>query len=348
MSVTYSEILQQPDSWRQTVEQVPGIWKTIESELDRNAIAHAVFVGCGTSLYIAQTAAHTFTELTGKTASAVPASEVFLSASSILPRTGSIVAFVISRSGTTSEGLLAADFLRSWGNRVHTVAITCHDETPLAAKCDSAIELPFAAEVSVVMTQSFTTMLLALQIVAAVWSDNETVLDELATIPNAFRNHLPAFERFARKYGETTEYDATIFLGLGPYQGLAQEATLKLKEMTQQSCEAYNPLEFRHGPISIVDGQSLVILVEGQREAAYIEDVERDLKQHGASVARLAPYDSSVVENGLIIGGDLSDLARGCLYLPALQLLAVYRAQSSGLDPDRPRNLNQVVVLNER
>jgi glucosamine--fructose-6-phosphate aminotransferase (isomerizing) len=348
MSVTYDEILHQPDSWQETLNRMPGIWENIAPHLDTSSVTHALFIGCGTSLYIAQTAAHTFTELTGITAAAVPASEVFLSSASILPGAGSIVAFIISRSGTTSEGLLAADYLRSLGNRATTIAITCHDDTPLAAKCDAAIELPFAAETSVVMTQSFTTMLLALQMVAASWAANQAMLDALRELPAAFHHHLPDFERFAETYGDTTAFASTIFLGLGPNQGLAEEGTLKLKEMTQQHCEAYNPLEFRHGPISIVDQESLVILIEGNRESRYIEDVERDIQRYGAQVVRLAPYDSGVIQEGLILGENLGDLARCCLYLPPLQLLAVCRAQSSGLDPDRPRNLNQVVVLNER
>ena len=347
MSMTIEEIRQQPDTWQSTLDTTPAIWERITATNDLSGITHALFVGCGTSLYIAQTAAHSFTELTGLSANAVPASEVFLSSRSILPRSGRIVAFLISRSGTTSEILLATDFLRSLGDRIITIAVSCHGDTPLAARAHAAIELPFAAETSVVMTKSFTTMLLTLQIVAATWAKDQSLLDELRTLPSTVATLLPSFEAFARTYGETTQFRSTIYLGLGPNQGLAEEATLKLKEMTQQPCEAYNPLEFRHGPISIVEPDTLVILLEGLREAAFIQDVERDIAAHGAQVTRLAPYPSEVIASGVIIGEHLSDLARCCLYLPAVQLLGSFRALAAGLDPDRPRNLNQVVVLHE-
>ncbi len=137
----------------------------------------------------------------------------------------------------------------------------------------------------------------------------------------------------------------TIFLGLGPNEGLAEEATLKLKEMTQSPCEAYNPLEFRHGPISIVDERTLVMLFEGVREEAYLADVERDLKRHGAHVVAVGPHAANGADERLVIGAGLSDLARCVLYLPVAQLFAYNRALAKGLDPDRPRNLNQVVVL---
>jgi glucosamine--fructose-6-phosphate aminotransferase (isomerizing) len=346
MSLTYAEILKQPSSWEHTLRQVPGIWSSIAASIETEALSHALFMGSGTSLYIAQTAAQSFMEITGKTASAVPTSEAFISPASTVPRAGTVVAFVISRSGTTSEALLAASFLREQHPHVTTVGITCHAGTELAARCDYCIELPFAAEESVVMTQSFTTMLLALQMVAALVAGNGTILDELGQLPGAFSTQLAAVEDLARGLGNAQEFDKTIYLGLGPNQGLAEEGTLKLKEMTQTACEAYNPLEFRHGPISIVDERSLIILFEGLRERAYSEDVERDLKQHGAHLAAIGPYRSTIADRSLVIGENLGDLPRCLLYLPFAQLLAYYKALAEGLNPDKPRNLNQVVVLN--
>ena len=345
MSLTYAEILKQPSSWEQTLQQVPAMWSSIAESLDTGAVSHALFMGSGTSLYIAQTAAQSFMEITGITASAVPTSEAFLSPDSTVPRAGSVVAFVISRSGTTSEALLAASFLHQGYPHVTTVGITCHTGTELAARCDVAIELPFAAEQSVVMTQSFTTMLLALQMVAALVAGNDSILDEMRQLPASFKGQLAAVDDLARNIGDSREYDKTIYLGLGPNQGLAEEGTLKLKEMTQTPCEAYNPLEFRHGPISIVDDRTLIILFEGLRERAYIEAVERDLKQQGAQLVAIGPHQSSIADYSLVIGADHGDLSRCLLYLPFAQLLGYYRALAIDLDPDRPRNLNQVVVL---
>lgn len=345
MSLTYAEILKQHSSWEDTLRQVPPIWSSIAQSIDCEAISHALFIGSGTSLYIAQTAAQSFMELTGTTATAAPASEIFLSAASTVPHEGSVIAFIISRSGATSEALLAASYLREHHPHVTTVGITCTSGTELVKRCDFGIELPFAIEQSVVMTQSFTTMLLALQMVSALIAGNDVMLDELKRLPAAFKDQLEAVDQLARKISALKAYDKTIYLGLGPNQALAEEGTLKLKEMTQGTCEAYNPLEFRHGPISIVDEQTLTILFEGQREQAYIADVERDLKQHGAHVVAIGPHQPGSVDDGLVVGPGFSDLARCLLYLPFAQLLGYYRALAMGLDPDRPRNLNSVVVL---
>lgn len=346
-SLTYTEIMRQPASWEETIRTVPGIWAGMRETLEPASLTHALFIGCGTSLYIAQVAAQSFMELTGIPASAIPASEAFLSPASTVPRAGRVAAFIISRSGTTSESLLAASALGADHPHVTTIGVTCNTGTALAARCDLAIELPFATERSVVMTQSFTTMLIALQVVAALVAGNDALVAELSGLPAAFAAQREAVETLARALSAET-FETTIFLGLGPNQGLAEEGTLKLKEMTQSPCEAYNPLEFRHGPISIVHERTLVILLEGEREARYLPDVERDLRGYGARVVAVGPRASTGASETLVVGAEVSDLARCALYIPFVQLLACERAFALGLDPDRPRNLNQVVVLDVR
>jgi glucosamine--fructose-6-phosphate aminotransferase (isomerizing) len=345
MSLTYQEILKQPATWTQTLESVPGKWREASQGIYPAAISHALFMGSGTSLYIAQTAAQSFMEITGIPASAIPTSEAFLSTPSTVPRSGNVVAFIISRSGTTSEALLAATYLRDHHPHVRTVGITCNADTELERRCDTCLGLPFAAEQSVVMTQSFTTMLLTLQIVAALIAGNDALLAELKQLPGALGELLPAVERLAKDVGSSLDYDKTIYLGLGPNQGLAEEGTLKLKEMTQSSCEAYNPLEFRHGPISIVDEKTLIVLLEGVREKDYLADLNRDLKRYGAKVVSAGPLNTPGPDRHIQLGEAFSDIARCVLYIPFLQLLAYYRALALNLNPDRPRNLNQVVVL---
>ncbi len=154
MSLTHTEILHQPDAWRKVLEEVPRVWRTIAQSLDVDAVSHILLVGSGTSLYLAQTASQNFMEITGKPAVAAPASQVFLSPATTVPGSGPVLAFVISRSGATSEALLAADFLRSAHPLVRTIGITCNPRADLKARCDFCIELPFAAEDSVVMTKS--------------------------------------------------------------------------------------------------------------------------------------------------------------------------------------------------
>ncbi len=345
MSLTYAEITNQPRAWEQTLRDTGEQWRRIATQISLDPQTHFLFVGCGTSLYIAQCAAHTFQEITGHVATAVPGSEVFLSPDSTVPRAVPVLAFVISRSGATSEAVSALDDLNRRPHVVATVAITCTTGTALAARATYAVELPHAEERSVVMTQSFTSMLLALQTIAAIVAEDEALQAELTRLPRLLSDDLGRQERFAELLGRNTELQRFIYLGLGPNAPLAEEGALKLKEMTQTPCEAYNPLEFRHGPISVVDPGTAVILLQGRREEALTPAVGDDVRSHGAYLATLAPGGGPNADLALEMPADLSDIARCVLYLPPLQLLAYHRALTVGLDPDRPRYLNQVVKL---
>ncbi|ACZ41061.1 Glutamine--fructose-6-phosphate transaminase (isomerizing) [Thermobaculum terrenum ATCC BAA-798] len=346
-SHTYNEITNQPVSWKTTVDAISSQWAELQPQLTITPDTHYVFVGCGTSLYIAQSAAQCFQEITGYTSLAVPGSEVFLSAKSTVPSRYPVIAFIISRSGTTTEALLAADYLAANRSNVTTIGITCNSDTELTKRTRFSIQLPHAHEESVVMTQSFTSMLIALQYVAASLAGDQMVIDQISSLSTYLQRDIRSFESKAQELGENLNLDHFVYLGLGPNYGLAQEGNLKLKEMTQVHCEAYNPLEFRHGPISTVREGSAIILLAGNRERDYVPSLVTDLKEVGAFVASCSPYPIDGSDMHLLVGKELTDVPRCALYMPFLQYLAYYRAVSLGLNPDQPRNLSQVVKLDE-
>src|SRR5437588_2828046 len=112
MSTTYDEIMGQPQAWQQTIATVQDQWMRIAPSLAMDPHTHCLFLGSGSSLYLGQTAAQVMQEVTGLVSTAVPSSDVFLSASSTVPRDERVIAFVVSRSGQTSEALMAAEYLR--------------------------------------------------------------------------------------------------------------------------------------------------------------------------------------------------------------------------------------------
>lgn len=348
MSYAGDEIHSQPETWDETLRIVPDQWRRVAGDVPFTSATQVLFIGCGTSYYLALTAAQVFQEVTGYVSRAVPGSEIFLSPETSVPRHAPVVAFVISRSGQSSEAVIAARYLTSLAAQrpdIRTVSITCSPDTEMARETDSVIELFHADDRSVVMTRSFTNMLLALQVIAAMVAGSDELHAQLARLPELLRATLPAMVGFAEELGSSQELTRFVYLGLGPNYGLAAEATLKLKEMTQVDCEPYNPLEFRHGAISIVRDDTAVVFLAGERERAYIADAEAHVKRYGARVATIAPYASTEAHLSVLLPSGLTDVARPVLYLPPVQLLAHTRAVTLALDPDAPRNLGHVVVL---
>jgi glutamine---fructose-6-phosphate transaminase (isomerizing) len=114
---------------------------------------------------------------------------------------------------------------------------------------------------------------------------------------------------------------------------------LKLMEMSLSYSQAYHPLEYRHGPISLVDGCSLVVMLY-QADETEESKLVQELQAKGAKVIGIGgPGDLSLELQ-------VDDLALcGLIALPTLQWLGERVAQSKGLDTRAPRHLTKVVVL---
>jgi glucosamine--fructose-6-phosphate aminotransferase (isomerizing) len=342
MSSTLDEILNQSRSWSETIAAPETATGGAARQLLARDDARIVLFGCGSSYHLAKSAAHSIAELTGRPSQAVPASEVFLSPASVLPDPKSTIAVAISRSGFTTEVLLALEYLKAHHPSMPVIAITCRAGSPLA-KLDDAIVLPWADEASVVMTQSWTNMFLAIQLLAS--SGRRALRDQLRQMPEFLERGLDAFRGAARDLGSQVMRGDTTYLGLGVRRGVADEAALKLREMAQANCQADNPLELRHGPISTITRDSTVCLLMGDAEREYLPDLLSSLRERGAFVGAIAPYPVADVDRLVSLPDGLLDVSRTILYLPVLQLLAYEAALVAGLDPDRPRTLDQVVVL---
>ncbi|MBS2969824.1 SIS domain-containing protein [Metabacillus sp. KIGAM252] len=305
-----------------------------------------LFTGCGTSYYLAHSAAKYYQKITGRPAAAVPASELILCPDEVLAKDAVYRIAVISRSGTTSEAVEAVNKVRDRKN-VSVMAVTCNEDSPLCISCDEAIVLSHVNEKSVVMTQSFSAMLYALQLYAAHNANDPAAWNELKALPGKMKEALNLSEK-VKNFSESIEWENVIYLGSGIYNGIAKEATLKLKEMTQTVCESYCSLEFRHGPISIAGNKTAVILIGSSSTLKYDLPLLEDCRKLGAEVYYLGPVlsseDREKVTESFVLPNGAAD-HHLVLAMPYVQKIAYYRACLLGLNPDLPKNLTQVVHI---
>jgi len=130
--------------------------------------------------------------------------------------------------------------------------------------------------------------------------------------------------------------------------GLACEAMLKMKEMSLSYSEAYHMLEFRHGPMSMVNERTLVAGLLSDQAGAQETAVLRDMRARGARILAIGEAPAGDVASlGQVVAlqTGLPLVARAIAYLPVLQLLAYYRAMFNRQNPDQPANLHAVIVL---
>lgn len=331
-SHTEREILSQPEVWQQTIDVLdPMSFLTPFS----NDITDVLVTGCGSTHYLALSAAALLRE-SGLRAWALPASELISVAQPRLANAGGTLLLAVSRSGTTSETLMAVEHFRRIGGRSVAV-ITSYPDSPLAQAADVVWSAPASAEQSVAQTRSFTSMQVIVSAIAGALRGGD--LSALAALPSAAASILersrPLMAALARESGLESFY----FLGSGALYGTASEGMLKLKEMSLTASEAYHAMEFRHGPMSMCDESAAVIALMSPDRTSVEDAVLRDISSFGAQLVTIG------VEGHHQIPPDIPSWATPALYLLPLQLLALERAQHKGLDPDQPRHLTAVIYL---
>jgi glutamine---fructose-6-phosphate transaminase (isomerizing) len=342
---TIAEILSEPSVWTECLNELErrGTLQQLTREL-RDEVEY-VFVGCGSSFYLAQAAAATWSLITGGSARALPASEIVLFPQ-LLPVPCQPV--LISRSGFTSEVLEAASYLER-RMKIRSLAVTCGTNTPLEKIAAYTVSLPAADEKSTVMTRSFTSMLLALQALAAARSQNSQFLTALREISQRTQTVLPGIHAAVRSLVEARMFADYVFLGHGPFYGVAQEAMLKVTEMSCSYGQCFHTLEFRHGPKSIVGPETLIafFLTDSGFEAEV--GVLAEVKELGATTLVIADRANAAVRLSadylVEFSFNVPEAARAApLAIPG-QLLGFYTGLKKGLNPDEPRNLTRVVLL---
>lgn len=340
----YAEIGRQATAWEEALAVVQKARPALASFWLGKDQAEVLFNGCGTSYYLAISAAATYQLVTGRPARATASSEVFLFPGAVLRPRGTQVLIPISRSGDTTETVRAAEHFKAL-NSGGVVALTCNPQSRLAQSGDVTLAAPGSFDQSLVMTSSFSSMLLMAEAVATLVGGQNQLGEELARVPAVGRRVIPRSETLAREVAGR-DYRTLVFLGAGPFYGLAREGTLKVKEMAYAWSEAYNPLEFRHGPKAIVDAETLVVMLVSESARRFETPLIEELKGYGATVLAVAEEAGAglaAADHLLELRSGLSELARLVLYAPVLQYLGGFIAARRGLDPDHPRNLANVV-----
>ena len=304
--------------------------------LDRlDGASRIVITGAGSSLYIAQVAAFSMRTHANLAVEAHPLSEVLLRPDPVFA--GAALAdqpvIVVSRSGSTTEALEVLKAARARGQ--YAIAITCRPDAPMADLADITLAVPEGDEEAVVMTRSFASQTVLLMRLGARLAEDAFAAD-LDAVPSEWGSLHPwiehAFELAA------TDPSRLVVLGGGAAFGLANEAVLKATETSQLPASAFHPFEFRHGPISVCEPGMIVVGILG----GAAEDAERRVLDEsaalGATTWALGPDGP---------GAELDECARLPLVLHVLQALAFGIAVRRGRDPESPRHLGQVVVIED-
>lgn len=338
---THNEIVSQPQIWQQVISRI----ETINNGFPRpEQFDQVLFTGCGSPFFLSRWAAMECEKTTGVFSRAVPSSDLLIEPNAWLSSRPRTLLVAVSRSAHTTETIRAVqNFQKSGGI---SLVITCYPENELGKITPYVIGLPEGQEESIAQTRSFTSMMLG----AASWIEGKIPPGVSKALGAAGNHLLENFSEITSRLGKDRTIERFFFLGSGSFYGLANELMLKMKEISLSYSESFHFLEFRHGPMSMVNDKSLVVGLLKDHGHAYEIDVLKDMRKLGARTLAICEEDSlvhGVADEIVVLKSELAPLWRAPLYLPILQLLAFGRAIEKGLNPDTPNNLEAVVVLNE-
>jgi glucosamine--fructose-6-phosphate aminotransferase (isomerizing) len=285
-----------------------------------------VFVGCGTSYNLALSLA-ALANGAGRAAIAVPGGEWTSDAGRYWPRPARAHVVALSRSGETTETVAAAKASRTLGATV--TALTVERESSIAAHCDQLLCAKTHPAEGIVMTASASLMLL-LGIELLGYQVPPSIIETAQGLLDGIDAQLPALIADRRHF---------VYLGGGALYGIALEGALKLMEMSQIFTQGFHPMEYRHGPISLVDDRTAAVMLYTPERKGAEAKLVGELQEKGARVIGFGgPGDAR-----FDVACDPALIGLACL--PALQLLGERAAQARNIDTVAPRHLTKVVTL---
>lgn len=334
--LTWRELVSQPDAWEAVIARLRSGELTLP--VDPADFDEFVLLGSGTSYYLAMAAAD-WMRRRGMNARAIASCEAMLDPYETRPSDARRLAIGFSRSGYSSELILANRKMRQAG--FTTLGISCTEGSDLLKQSDHGIPVSDGFEEGLVMLRSFTSMLITAQ-----WLfGNDRDHADLADLPRAGRVLL-AQDECIRALAHTRGFDRFVFLGSGPDYPLTLESALKVQEMAIATSEAYHSLDYRHGPKACADANTAITLFSlPDREFGL--SLARDIKALGATLLVIgadAGAYAAVADMCVETGMQTTAASSAAALLP-VQIFAFATALRLGCDPDAPVNLSKVVVF---
>ena len=304
--------------------------------------------GARPSAFIGECLAATLAQATGRRVDAVPTTDMVSAPDLYLDTRAPTLLVSFGRSGNSPESVAAIELADTRLASVRHLIITCNADGALAKRrSDDAyvLVLPEAThDRGFAMTSSFSAMTYA---ALAIFSGIEALgrrNDRIAQAVEAMLTGSDAPMAALAARG----FERVVYLGSGPFQGLAREAALKLLELTDGGLVTIHDstLGFRHGPKTIVNRRTLVVVFVSNDPLtrAYDVDLIAELRADDVAGAVLAVSAQDLAGETLMVPG-LAAAADGDLlfsYIVPAQLFALHASLDRGLMPDTPNKAGTV------
>lgn len=288
---TAKEIIQQPDTWRESVKNLIKnkieIKSFIDSFLSKKEF-RIILTGAGTSAFAGEVCEPYLTSLLNKRVEAIATTDLVASPKSYFIKDMPTLLISFARSGNSPESVHAVNLASQLVDDLYQIVITCNENGKLAKNTvndEKSLLLlmpPQTNDLGFAMTSSFTTMVLNAM---AVFNINNienfsSDVDKLSNSVNDFiENNIEKVTSLSNE-----DFERIVYLGSSTSKGIARESALKVLELTAGKVNASydTPLGFRHGPKSVVDDEtvSVIYISNDEYTRKYDLDLAKEMLAH--------------------------------------------------------------------
>lgn len=350
-SFTEVEITNQPNLWEEVYNLILDKSKSLSDfifPIIENKRIEIILAGAGSSAFLGE-AAQAYTQInTGCRTRAVSTTDIVTHPQFYFQKSQPLLLVSFARSGNSPESIEAVKLADQYCDEVYHLIITCNKDGELMKFTDVSSDksygllLPEAAhDKSLAMTGSFTSMLLSILLISDL-NNLKTKMTSVSAIQKTASKILATRDLFQKI--ANTDFDRVVFLGSGPFVGIARESHLKLQELTDGKviCKHDSFLGFRHGPRAVINNKTLLVYLFSADDHVY--QYEYDLATSNAQQLSHIPC--------ITVGRKKESTLKPCFNIdfhldaneqlaavPATligQLLGLYKSLDLGLDPDNP------------
>ena len=359
---TEKEIRQQPASWLRSLNNIDNLRASIDSFLTpllRKPDLRIVLTGAGTSAFIGDIIAPWLASHTGKNITAIPTTDLVTNPMDYFSPSHPLLLVSFARSGNSPESVAAVELANQFVPECYHLSITCNEAGSLyqnAVDSDNACALLMPAEThdrGFAMTSSITTMMASCLAVFAPETINSKTFRDVSDRCQAI---LTSLGDFSHGVFGNEPWKRIVYLGSGGLQGAARESALKVLELTAGKLAAFydSPAGFRHGPKSLVDNETLVVVFVSSHPYTrrYDLDLLAELRRdrQAMRVVAIAAETDPVIEAGPHIllppSRAFNDMEQAFCFLMYAQVFALTQSLHVGNTPDTPSasgTVNRVV-----
>ncbi|MCL6719224.1 SIS domain-containing protein [Klebsiella sp. T2.Ur] len=359
---TEEEIRQQPASWIRSLNNIDNLRASIDNFLTpllRKRELRIVLTGAGTSAFIGDIISPWLASHIGKNITAVPTTDLVTNPMDYLSAAHPLLLVSFARSGNSPESVAAVELANQCVPECYHLSITCNEAGSLyqtAVNSDNAYALLMPAEThdrGFAMTSSITTMMASCLAIFAPETINSHTFRDVA---DRCQTILTSLGDFSQSVFGNDPWKRIVYLGSGGLQGAARESALKVLELTAGKLAAFydSPTGFRHGPKSLVDRETLVVVFVSSHPYTRLYDLDllAELRRdrQAMRVVAIAAETDPVIEAGPHIllppARTFIDMEQAFCFLMYAQVFALSQSLRVGNTPDTPSasgTVNRVV-----